>query len=320
MKTLWSGKEVTFLIAQRSRGVSAAAIAKELGRSLAAVNGKALELTATGQIEKIPLHLSNNRISHIIEGNLPEELSYDGELHLTGDFISVSDVHVPYWNRDLFDRLFKIATKFKIKRLIINGDFLNGDAFSRWPTGNKGADYQEREFTAAEFVLAKCLNTFKEIVYTMGNHEERFKKALMCQVQEGRLFGMLKTQISTESHPNPKAKIRLSSYPYCIVDEKWFVCHPSVFSQLGGKVPSEIADIEQMNVIAGHNHQFGIQCSRSGKYIGIDQGMACDGSKVEYYKMSVNTYKKWQNGFTMVKNGFPYVFNLKFTDWNYWLK
>jgi len=318
MKKPWTPQEVTFLIRERANGVRNAAIARELQRPLASVENKARHLVSAG-------HMSNASgtrgfLQTVNKYEPPEEPNFDGFLELQGDFISVSDVHVPFWKIELFERLFSVARKFKIKLLIINGDFLNMDAFSRWPTANKGRDHMETEFTKADYVLGKCLKVFDKIVITMGNHEERLFKSLLGQINPERFFKMLHTEISTTKHPKKNAKVQVSDYPYCIVNGKWLVGHPAGFSGRGGSMPADIADKYEMNVILGHNHQYGVQMSLSGKYQGIDQGMGADGLKVEYSQKSLNKYRTWQNGFTMVKNNYAYPFNLRFTDWDFWLK
>lgn len=311
-KQPWTPREVTFLIQQRANNASAPSIAKALGRSLASINDKVRHLISDGQVSKLSGAQCRKTIDIVSQFVVPEEPKFDGYLRLEGDFISVSDVHVPFWKVELFEKLFLVAEKFKIPRLIINGDFLNMDAFSHYTGGFKGLDNMEKEFTKADYVLAKCLNVFKEVVITMGNHEERLFKQLLGQVNPERFFRMLHTEIGK--------RVKVSNYPYCFVGDKWLVGHPRNYSDRGGTTPADLADVFNRNVICGHNHQFGVQTSKNGKHIGIDQGCACDPLKVEYNMKSLTKFRRWQNGFTMVRNNAPYLFNLKFTDWEFWTK
>ena len=120
-------------------------------------------------------------------------------------------------------------------------------------------------------------------------------------------------------HKEMGKRIKVSDYPYCEVDEKIRIVHPANYSGEGGKIPTALCSKFEKNIISGHNHQVGIQTSLSGKYWGMDHGWSGDEKKIEYYKMQINTSRTWQNGFSMVKNGKPYLFPLKFTDWDYWL-
>lgn len=316
---IWTQAEIDYLIKYRADGFTHSVIAKKLGRSRNSVSIKAQDLVSKGSIEPRDYKTLNARIGEVAQLGIEDTRNFNEFFRFNGDFISVSDVHVPFYNKTLLEYILRLGKKFKIHYLVINGDFLNLDSFSRFATGFKGEDNTEKEFTTADQYLAKCLQVFNRVIITQGNHEERLFKNLLGQVRHSRFFRMFNTEITAELN-DKKRRVSVSGYTYCIVNNTWLVGHPESYSDRGGQTPADLADKYNYNVICGHNHQFGVQMSKNGKYIGIDQGMGADELKIEYVNRYLAKNRKWQNGFTMVRNNYPYVFNLRFTDWNYWLK
>ena len=314
----WTPEQVQFVIDQRAKNVKIDAIAKSLDKSYDSVSNKLKGLVCSGKVNRIG-HVSPSSLRNVADKYVPAvQPNYDQFFKLKGDAMVISDVHVPFHHIELIELLMKVAIKFKVKTLIIPGDFLNGDAFSRFATGFRGEVNQEIEFNDADYILTKLLKVFDRIVWTTGNHEDRYYKAFGGSIPHVRFLNMINDQIT--SNLDDKKRIKVSNYPYSELNESWLIGHPQNFGSSGGTVPARIADKYEKNIICGHNHQFGMQMSMSGKYIGIDHGCGADPLKIEYYMKGFNTYRTWQNGFTMILNNKPYVFNLKMTDWNWWLK
>lgn len=298
----WNEGEVIMLQSMWEQGYTVPQIARKFGRSQESIKRKVVRMEVNGQLDH--KRTTRNR----------EPLSlkrYTDHLKLSGDIITISDVHVPFWHRGLFDKMYGVAKKFKISTLGINGDFLNLDSFSHWITGFRGIEATEQEFESASYVLLKALEVFDKIYITQGNHEDRLLKILEGQVTARRFFRMLSDQIGK--------RIIVSDYPFFDVGENCRVIHPKQYSMAGGKTPAKIADKVGKHIISGHNHHWGIQFSLNGKWMGVDQGMGGDPEMIEYHAMSVTANPEWQNGFTMIKDTFLYPFNLNTSDWKYWL-
>ena len=306
----WTPNEVTFLIAEYSKGIKQQRISRALGRSLGSVHNKITELIASGNIHQA-IGKSNYTDALPEKFILQDEKKHTDFLKIHGNTINISDVHIPFWHRDLFDKVIKVAKKFKIQNLIINGDFLNMDSFSRWVSGFSGQTDTLRELDTANYFLIQALKTFKKIYLTSGNHEDRLFKTLKGQIPQSYFLRMINDEIGK--------RIIVSDYAYCHVNDIWLIGHPSSFSDRGGQTPSEIADVTDMNVILGHNHQFGIQTSRNGKHVGIDHGCSCDPIQIEYYSKGVTKGRRWQPGFSMIYNNKGYAFSYNFSDWKFWL-
>ncbi len=298
----WNDGEVVVLQSMWEQGYTVPQIARKFGRTMDSVKRKVVRLEFEG------------KLGHKAVTRAGEPLSlkrYTDHLKLSGDIITISDVHVPFWHRGLFDKMYGIAKKFKIPTLGINGDFLNLDSFSHWVTGFRGVEATESEFESASYVLLKALEVFDKIYITQGNHEDRLMKILQGQVTAKRFFRMINDQIGK--------RIIVDDYPFFDVGKDYRVVHPQQYSGMGGRTPAKLADKLQKHIISGHNHHWGIQFSQNGKWMGIDQGMGGDPEMINYHAMSVTTNPEWQNGFTMIKDNFPYVFNLNMSDWKYWL-
>ena len=118
MVKLWTKAELDFLIKECDEGTSHISIASALGRSLHAVRKQVSCLVAKDILKKRDsFHKSVDRVLQFVP---KEEPDFDGFLKLYGNFICVSDVHVPFWKRLLFEHIFLIAKKFGIKHIIIN--------------------------------------------------------------------------------------------------------------------------------------------------------------------------------------------------------
>jgi hypothetical protein len=56
---------------------------------------------------------------------------------------------------------------------------------------------------------------------------------------------------------------------------------------------------------------------RFDRYYIINNGGLFDQSKMAYVQLKTNTCANMSQGFTMIKNGYPYLFG-NFTDWEKW--
>lgn len=74
------------------------------------------------------------------------------------------------------------------------------------------------------------------------------------------------------------------------------------------------------HVIGWHQHHHAIGLSRWKQHIIIDGGGLFDSDSMAYTKIEDNKKPNMANGFVMLKNGYPYLFNNHWTDWNFWLE
>ena len=143
-----------------------------------------------------------------------------------------SDAHVPYHDQDALEISFEYGHKRKCKTIILNGDWLDFFAISKFsidPTKLKIKEEIE--------ILAKILKDIKayfpsgtRIIYKIGNHEERFDRYLMNKAPE--LYSLPTTRLAFQ--------LKLNEIGVEVIDNK---------------CPIKIGDLF---IIHGHEYRFAI--------------------------------------------------------------
>lgn len=311
--SFWEPDETLYLIDQYNAGVMIAPIAIELGRNIGSLSRKLDDLAVRGTVTRRDnTHIGLRAVIRRFE---PPTREYNECLYLTGDAMSLSDSHLPYHSESVFAHAIAIGKKYlkKPRQLILNGDFLNLDGFSKYVTGYRGLKNTMQELNCATRMLKRLLETFDKIYWSQGNHEDRLLTQLGGSITASTFLKMI-TTAEIERH------VIFSDYPYVILNDTWRITHPKNYSGRGGQVPSAIADINDMNVVGGHTHAWGMQTSVNGKHLAIDQGLSADPVKLEYHAKGETTNRAWNQGFTLYLNNHAYLFSERFTDWNFWLK
>ena len=228
---------------------------------------------------------------------------------LSGDFIIIGDVHVPSTDYEFAQLPVMIAKKHlkKPRKLIIAGDWWNMDTFSCYPEIVKSVTFQQ-EAKASEHLMKILCEAFDEIYYIMGNHDRRIERFSRGQITPGMLM-------------KERGNVTISEWGHCIVNNTWRVTHSSNYSVNQLVVADQLAQKYQMNIIAHHSHQFAIGTDRYGRYTIINNGGLFDPGKLIYAILDDNKSPAMIPGFTMLKNGYPYLFGKigMFTDWDRWL-
>jgi hypothetical protein len=146
-----------------------------------------------------------------------------------------------------------------------------------------------------------------------GNHDERIGLKLDAPFTFKRV-------VNAALGDNwPDAQVNVTNLDYVRIDHalperRWIIGHPSAHGQ-SGKTPADIADLEQCNVATGHNHQIGMQQSKSGRYIGVDVGHMTDPNRHYYVRRRLTKYVRWNSGYLVISNGLPHHFTERWTDW-----
>ena len=98
----------------------------------------------------------------------------------TGWVYFMADLHIPYTRYDLlFDELVKIAKNKSPKILILGGDTLNVDLFSRFINANELVSLPSEEIETAQKMLNILGKIFDNVIFIKGNHEVRIEKFLL---------------------------------------------------------------------------------------------------------------------------------------------
>lgn len=108
-----------------------------------------------------------------------------------GWWLVLSDLHMPYHDRDSIQLAVKEGLKFKPVGILLNGDILDCHELSKFDKDPSKARYTEEIALAKQFFLWLRWKFPKaEIVFKEGNHEERLTKYIIRRAPA--LFDLVK--------------------------------------------------------------------------------------------------------------------------------
>ncbi len=242
----------------------------------------------------------------------------DKFLRLTGDWALTGDYQEPCHNAEMCKRLVAQSKRFGIHKLVIAGDFVNADAFCKFD--KKSPSSWAKEIEVGGRVLGALCDQFDEIVYMIGNHEERF---LRQNNWESSLLYIVRQFGLSEKH---RQKIRLNchtaqldcgkfTYHYRHLECSGFrVTHPKNFSIIPGRVAFQLAGLFEQSVVCFHGHRAALMMSANGKHVVIEGGGMFDAGKLGYSMLQDTTHPRQTGGFTLIRDGYAHLFG-PWTDW-----
>jgi hypothetical protein len=229
-------------------------------------------------------------------------------LRLSGDWMIVGDVHAPTTDFEFAMRVVDVGERLGIKRLLIGGDMLNNDVFSRHPKTSEGIQFKD-EAAAARALLLCWLEWFDEIVWTAGNHERRFEK----WVNGAKGIESLKRDILLDN------RIITSRFGYCSIDTPrgiWRVTHPKNYSRIPLRTVNALSAKHNCHVWGFHEHHLGITWNHAGRHLVVNGGGLFDADMLEYVALDDSTMPRMAKGFGALLDGFPYLYGDEpFTNW-----
>ena len=265
-------------------------------------------------ILSIPIEVYKARLTHAIKMREQQPYFSLGQpLKLSGDWIIIGDVHVPFTDLDWLDLMLQVAKKhLQYPKLLIAGDLLNMDVFSKYPHLTSTPTWQqERDMARAMFDA--FWDTFQEVAIIMGNHERRAQRFTSGAFDEVDIFSLLTTN----------AKLVSSNYGWCTIDTptgEWRVTHPTNYSVNQLNVLDTLANKFCQNVIGCHEHHLSIGWDRFGRHVIVNGGCLVDPEKLAYVSLDDSRSAGMKQGFVMLRAGVPYIFGKSpITDWAKWL-
>jgi hypothetical protein len=221
--------------------------------------------------------------------------------------IIMGDAEIPDHDIGMFETIIKVAQTHKISDLIINGDFMSLDCFSKWARSQVYKLAFQEELEPALISLQVFLQTFKRIIYLTGNHERRLAHALEGHITIGAFLQQL-------------GGVEFSEYAYCNLksgDRDWLVCHQKEFSRVPMSVPKKICESRHTNVWCAHNHRLGWAYDPSGNYYLVEGGHCRSEQHTAYKMLQMTTHPHWNPGFGMLLDGNPYL--IDYNNLDFWL-
>ena len=239
-----------------------------------------------------------------------------------GDCFITSDWHIPHQKDDLFHRLLEMAEAWNVRTLIINGDFLNQDAFSHHRAHRFQVGWPEEKL-AARAILERLSDVFKEIVYIMDNHDRRLLAAMeekfRGKFDESDILDILTKGIRVR-------KFRPSvDYHYVTVNGRalpplvpWRVTSPKEYRRVKLSLPHRLAQVYHQNIVVGGDHLFGMGLDDSSRFAIANSMCMIDPARTPYINVQDTTFPHWNPGFYLIRGNRLLAFpdHPAFTDWD----
>jgi predicted phosphodiesterase len=188
----------------------------------------------------------------------------------------ISDLHIPFFDADIINEFIKFIKNQKIEIIVIAGDLVNFDAFSRY-LHLDGVISADKEILLAKKVIEKFVELEKQIIYLKANHELRLEKFLIRNLGNSISEQLLNLGLSFENFFRYKNLDVIDNWWIQIGD--CIIAHPEVNSIVRGRPVDWTIEyfetrVKDFNcVIIGHTHKQS-KIFRKGK-LGIEIGSAC---------------------------------------------
>ena len=230
-----------------------------------------------------------------------------------GDAIVSSDWHVPHHHEELVTRMLAVAKALGIKQLVINGDFLNEDAFSRWPNHPFNVGWQTEKHIARD-LLQTLVKTFDRIYYILDNHDRRIlaRHERPTEFTEDDLMDILLDSTT-------RGVVRASTfYRHLIINDTWRVTSPKEYRRMKLSLPGRLAQLYHTNVISGGDHLFGLGVDDSAQYVIANNCCVVNPTEVPYINVADTSFPHWTPGFYAIVDNVLHPFVLHENLWPTW--
>lgn len=230
-------------------------------------------------------------------------------LELSGDWVIVGDVHVPYSDWQMCERVVQVGRREKIRNLLVAGDFWDYSHWSMYADAIEPASWQT-ERAAGKRLAQSWGEWFTDIRFLTGNHERRRSKSTEGAEDDEDIFSPLASVCKN---------MRSSLYGWCELHsggETYRVTHPASYRQTPLSVVNELAQKFHTHIIGWHEHMFGMTFSKYGRYLIVNGGSLVDACKLAYVTLDDNIKPTMKKGFCLVKGGYCQLFGEPpYTDW-----
>jgi hypothetical protein len=320
MKIPWTPSDIEKVINLKSKGLSDYQIADKMGRSFLSVNVKLSRLKNEGKIQA----------SKVPPSTMP---LWNTPLKSEGDALILSDVEAPFQHSEFINRVLDLADAWNIQTLHLAGDLLHYDSLSKW--GSEWVQDKEEMFgILVEFMDAlskkkreeglrkleeaglfssdglsgelaearkvfRSFGSFKEILVCLGNHDDRYLRALDQALSPKELLHQL------DRHEDKRWKI--APYYYSIIETEqgtFRAEHPRTASK---NAAIDLAIQFHCNIVMGHSHRWSVNRDPSGKFWAIQTGHCVDEMRLAYVQQRSAKRDAHVLGATIIRGGYPFV-------------
>lgn len=321
MRKTWTAKEIEKAASLKASGLSDYEIAEKMDRSYSSVNVKLTRLKAEG---KLP-------VSKVPESNMP---LWNKPLKSEGDAVILTDIEAPFQHSEFINRVLDLADAWNIPTLHLGGDLLHYDSLSAWGSewvedreemvdlfmgimdqvlsGKKRAEVigmmeQKGMINTGGFSdelkesrrVFRALDSFKEIYVELGNHDDRYLRALDQALSPKELLHQLDR--------DKDERWKIAPYYHATIETEkgtFRVTHPR---GAGKNTAIDLAVQHHQNIVMGHSHRWSVNRDPSGKFWAIQQGHCVDEERLAYVQQRDAKRDAHVLGATIIRGGYPFV-------------
>lgn len=316
MRQAWTKEEEQRVEKLYNDGKSFYNIATIMGRSYDSVNAK--------------LSRRRRTITPLPKSSFP---LWDKPLKSEGDALILSDVEAPFQHSEFINRCIDLADAWGIRVLHLAGDLLHYDNLSAW-----GDEWTETKEDLVETVLeiigtlkgankeqargrlseAGLLNegglsgelaearqifrhfdAFSDIYVALGNHDDRYLRALGQALEPGELLHQL------DRHNDARWKI--APYYYTLIETRAGIFRATHPRNAGRTAAQDLAVQFHQHIVMGHSHRWSVNRDPSGDYWAIQSGHCVDEKRLAYVMQRDAKRDAHLLGATILRDGYPFV-------------
>ena len=317
----WTKPETDKLLKLQADGKSLFEIANQTSRSYTAVSIKLSRLKADGQI----------KTSSVPASTMPP---WNEPLKSQGDALIMTDIEAPFQHSEFINRVLDLADAWNITTLHLAGDLLHYDNLSAWGSEwvqdreemvdalldviNQSLSSRKRNevvnLLEAKGLLAgsafsdelkearkvfRALDSFKEINVALGNHDDRYLRALDQALSPKELLHQL------DRHADERWKI--APYYYSLIETERGTFRAEHPRGAAKNTAINLAVQYHQHVIMGHSHRWNISRDPSGDYWAIQTGHLVDEKRLAYVMQRSAVRDAHVLGATIIRGGYPFV-------------
>lgn len=327
MRDTWTVPQEEDLIARKQAGESDADIAQSVGRSFSSVNSKVSRLRSEGRLTKPNVPPS----PHPKLTDAPK---------LSGDWLILPDLEAPFQHHEFINRVIDLAGVWGIDRAILAGDFMHFESLSKWGAAWEVNAPNPKQEALVDFMgslkgekkkegialledlgvvgessslsqeignakaVARALGGYKEIVYIMGNHDERLVRTLQKTLSVVQLGDMLRVGENWT----------ISPYYHCTVETEagiFRITHPRGAGQNEAR---NLVNQHHCHIVTAHSHRWSQTRDQSANYWAIHAGHCVDEERLSYVQQRDAKRDTHALGAVILRGGYPHLLG----EWTPW--
>lgn len=207
-----------------------------------------------------------------------------------------ADLHFPKHDQRMIEEMLAQAYREEVERIVWAGDYHDMEEWSKWGIDDQTSNHRRNMVRGGKIMRIAAEMGFKQ-TYSQGNHETRVFRNTPLSMQDIASMmdlGDLVQSGQLEVTDSTRVWVRVGN---------WLIVHPAQYGSFPGVVASKLATRFQANVIAAHEHHWGMTTDETGQWVAISSGGLYDPRLHKYINNNVTAHRAWQRGFVILHSG-----------------